>query len=379
MIGAPADDDQGFNSGSAYVFNTASGAPTAKLTAADGTNNDYFGSSVAISGATAVVGAMLDDDQGSSSGSVYVFDAVSGAQSLKLTANDGAANDRFGHSVGISGNTIIVGAQFDDDRGSNSGSAYVFDATSGAELAKLTASDGVARDQFGYSVGISGGTAIVGALLDDDAGESSGSAYVFDVASGAQTAKLTAADAESNDQFGYAVAVSGNTAIVGAPVDDQVDTDNGAAYLFDAVSGAQIAKLLAPDGTYDDQFGASVAISGDTAIVGALYEDGGGAAYLFNTLSGAFLGKLTASNLAGDDNFGASVAISGDTAVVGALYGDGAVTNSGAAYAYSTSSPVAVPLPASAWTLLSALAGTVALGGGRGRSARISLRRRACL
>ena len=186
----------------------------AKLTADDGADGDFFGISVAISDGTIVVGAYNDDDKGSNSGSAYVFeksdssDATSWTQVAKLTADDGAASDYFGVSVAISDGTIVVGAYLDDDKGPNSGSAYVFeksdssDATTWTQAAKLTADDGAASDYFGVSVAISDGTIVVGAYLDDDKykGPNSGSAYVFeksdssDATSWTQAAKLTADD-----------------------------------------------------------------------------------------------------------------------------------------------------------------------------------------
>ena len=138
----------------------------------------------------------------------------------KLTSSDAAADDQFGHRVGISGGTAIVGARYDDDAGEDSGSAYLFDVTTGNQLFKLTASDAAADDRFGQSVGISGGMAIVGAIGNDDAGSESGSAYLFDVTTGKQLFKLTASDAAAGDQFGYSVAISGTIAVVGAFLDD---------------------------------------------------------------------------------------------------------------------------------------------------------------
>ena len=164
-----------------------------KLTAKDGAYGDFFGISVAISDGTIVVGAHNDDDKGSNSGSAYVFeksdssDATSWTQVVKLTAKDGAANDKFGFSVAISDGTIVVGAYGDDDKGSASGSAYVFeksdssDATSWTQAAKLTADDGAVDDYFGRSVAISDGTIVVGAYFDDDKAYNSGSAYIFGV------------------------------------------------------------------------------------------------------------------------------------------------------------------------------------------------------
>ena len=156
---------------------------TAKLTASDGAGSDYFGYSVSIDGNTIVIGAYRDDDNGSFSGSAYVFSNDSGTwtQTAKLTASDGASFDYFGGSVSIDGNTMVIGAYRDDDNGSSSGSAYVFSNDSGTwtQTAKLTASDGASFDYFGYSVSIDGNTMVIGAYRDDDNGSSSGSAYVF--------------------------------------------------------------------------------------------------------------------------------------------------------------------------------------------------------
>ena len=158
------------------------GDQLAKLLPDDGAANDLFGWPVAISGATAIVGARHNDDKGADSGSAYLFDITTGRQIAKLLPDDGAAGDNFGNSVAISGPTAIVGAHRDDENGIFSGSAYLFDTTTGRQIAKLLADDGAAGDRFGGSVGISGATAIVGARFDDDNGTSSGSAYLFDAA-----------------------------------------------------------------------------------------------------------------------------------------------------------------------------------------------------
>ena len=166
------------------------GTQLAKLTAKDGTWNDYFGYSVAVSDGIAVVGAYLDDDAGDNSGSAYVFemsdssDETSWTQVAKLTAADAFTGDYFGRSIAISDGTIVVGAYLDDDKGSGSGSAYVFeksdssDETSWTQVAKLTADDGAVSDRFGYSVAISDGIAVVGAYYDISY---RGSAYIFEV------------------------------------------------------------------------------------------------------------------------------------------------------------------------------------------------------
>jgi hypothetical protein len=345
---------------------------TAKLTPSDGAANDAFGNSIAISGDTVVVGAYYDDiGTNANQGSAYVFvKPASGwanmTQTAKLTASDGAANDDFGNSVAISGDTVVVGAYLDDiGTNANQGSAYVFvKPASGwanmTQTAKLTASDGAANDDFGYSVAISGDTVVVGSYLDDiGANTNQGSAYVFvKPASGwadmTQTAKLTASDGAANDDFGYSVAISVDTVAVGAYFDDiGANTDQGSAYVFvKPASGwadmTQTAKLTASDGAADDMFGATVAVSVDTVVVGTYFSyigtnGGQGSAHVFVKPASGWANmtqtaKLTASDGAAYDYFGFSVAISGDTVVVGACYDDiGTKTNQGSAYVFTVS------------------------------------------
>ncbi len=351
VVGAWHDNDNGPYSGSAYLFDTTTGRQIAKLLATDGAAVDEFGFSVAISGATAIVGAILDDDNGTESGSAYLFDTTTGRQLFKLLPDDGAAIDRFGLSVAISGlpgkEVALVGAFLDDDNGADSGSAYLFDTATGAQIFKLLANDGAAGDRFGWAVAISGATTIVGAFGDDDNGTQSGSAYLFDTTTGWQIAKLLPDDGAVEDYFSWSVAISDTTAIVGAYRDDHYGNASGSAYLFDTTTGRQIFKLLADDGAAFDEFGRSVAISGATAIVGAYLGDDNGAdsgsAYLIDSTTGRQIAKLLANDGAVGDYFGISVAISGATAIVGAYWDDDNGTNSGSAYLFDAAAPGKCP------------------------------------
>ena len=354
LVGSPLDDDTGSNSGSAYLYDIVTETPITKLAPGDASALDRFGISVGLSGNLAIVGSYIDDDDGSDSGSAYVFNATTGAQVSKLTAADAAANDRFGISVDISGNTAIVGSQLDDDAGSRSGSAYLFNATTGAQLFKLTADDAGSGDRFGTSVAIDGTTAIVGSIRDDDKGSDAGAAYVFDVTTGNQLFKLTAGDGDTSDNFGTSVAISGNFAIVGSPFEDTQGVDAGAAYLFDLTTGQQVGKLT-PRAGDGGNFGASVAISGDKAIVGSPFEDDvaieDGSVYVFDVPTARKIGKLRASDAENRAHFGSSVGLSGSNAVIGAPNNNALGDDSGAAYL--TAAPV--PLPAGAWLLGTAL------------------------
>ena len=288
----------GHASGAAYLFErTETGwVETQKLKASDGVTQDQFGEAVSLSGDTAAVAAPNNDDLGGDSGSVYVFERVGAAwlQVANLHASDGASGDGFGHGVALRGDTLVVGA---DDNG-GTGAAYVFERIGGTwiQTAKLTASDGAFSDQFGFAVGLSGETAVVGSSFDDDGGSGTGSVYVFERTGGVwgpdETAKLHAGDPEVNSNFGVAVSIDGNRIAVGAHADDDRGDGSGSVYVFErGTSGwMQVAKLLAHDGALGDLFGLRVSISGNAVLAGSHLDDdacpedltcNSGAAYVF--------------------------------------------------------------------------------------------------
>jgi hypothetical protein len=300
LIGAAYDDDNGNESGSAYVFTRTGTSWTqqAKLLASDGTAVDCFGCSVSLSLGTALIGADGVDDNGDNSGSAYVFTrtGTTWTQQAKLTASDAAAGDYFGWSVALDGDTTLIAARFDDDKGDNSGSVYVFtrNGTTWTQQAKLLASDGAAGDYFGYSVALAGDTALIGAAYDDDNGDDSGSAYVFtrNGTTWTQQAKLTASDGAALDCFSCSVALAGDTALIGAPFDDDNGNFSGSVYVFTrtGINWTQHVKLLALDGAAEDRFGWRVSLWRETALIGAFLDDDNGndsgSAYVFKKESG---------------------------------------------------------------------------------------------
>ena len=319
-----------------------------KILPSDGAAEDYFGQSVSISGDYAIVGAYGDDDHDSDSGSAYIFERSgrTWTQAAKLNASDGAADDLFGKSVSISGDYAVVNAFWDDDKGSNSGSVYIFERSSGiwTQMTKLTAGDGAVDDWFGFEVSLSGDYAIFGAPMEDTNGSDSGSAYIFERSGGiwTQAAKLTAGDGAADDRFGYDVSISGDYAIVGAYGDDDNGSSSGSAYIFERSGGiwTQAAKLTAGDGAADDFFGRLVSISGEYAVVGAYGDDdhgsSSGSAYIFEKSGGIWIQavKLTAGDGAADDFFGWDVSISDNYAIVATPYNDATGSSSGAAYIF---------------------------------------------
>lgn len=349
VVGARWDDDGGMDAGSAYVFARGARGWTqqAKLTASDPEVDAQFGSSVAISGETILVGAprvgSLD------AGAVYLFerDGTSWNEVGRLTNPHPQSNDFFGSSVALAVDLGVVGVPLDDDViGFQSGSAYLLRRTgsnwSVLQDAKLQASDGQGGDQFGISVSVSGGTVLVGAYGEDEEGDAAGAAYVFEK-SGAtfvEQAKLTASDPVAFQLFGQAVSLCRDTALIGAPG----DPERGAAYVFtrQGASWSEQAKLVGR-GLAVGAFGFSVSVSGDTALVGAPYDDTvaihAGAVYVFDRNGTRWTARtrLAASDAAVDDEFGCAAAISEGTTVVGAWLSDAAASQGGAAYLFELS------------------------------------------
>ncbi|MBI2100629.1 MAG: hypothetical protein HYT47_01250 [Candidatus Vogelbacteria bacterium] len=335
LIGARLDDDKGTNSGSAYVFrwNGSSWIQDQKLVASDGTAAEFFGTSVATDGNTVAVGAPGHLGRGA----VYVFgfNGSSWVQQQKLVASDGASNDGFGSSVGLSGNVMAVGAYLDDDRGFDSGSGYVFrwSGASWVQEQKLLASDGASVDKFGFAVSASDDVILIGAYSDDDRGNSSGSAYVFGFngSSWVQRQKLVPPDGAAYDQFGYAVAVSAGLAVVGANQDSSKGLGVGSAYVFrfNGSTWIQETELYGSDSATNDYFGAAVAISSDMVVIGAPRDDhdgfsDSGTAYVFRLNGSAWTEetKLRHGNGASSDYFGYAVGASGDRVMVGVYWDD---------------------------------------------------------
>lgn len=420
-------NNSALDSGAAYVFvrSGTTWVQQAYLKASNTEANDRFGIRVAVSGDTVVVTARNEDsaatgvngnqadNSASNSGAAYVYvrSGTTWSQQAYLKASNTGANDVFGTSLAVAGDTVVVGAYAEASNASgvngnqadnsmpSAGAAYVFvrSGTTWSQQAYLKASN-PGSDRFAYSVAVSGNTIVAGAYFEDsnatgvngsqsdNSATDSGAAYVF-VRSGStwsQQAYLKASNTGAVDNFGFSVAVSGDTVVVGASGEDSnawgvngYQADNsmasaGAAYVFvrSVTTWNQQAYLKASNTGANDQFGYSVAVSGDTAVVGAYLEDSdatwtdngnqwndwaldAGAAYVFARSGMAWSQQayLKASNTGAGDNFGQSVAVSGDAVVVGAMLEDSAAVgiggdqednsgfSSGAVYVYSSARP----------------------------------------
>jgi hypothetical protein len=359
----PADID----CGAAYIFQVDAGGTwvqVARLTAADTEAYDEVGFSVSLSGDTAIVGGV--------SGPASIFSRDFGGpdnwgEVVALVGSD-TEDESFGRSVSISGDTAIVGAALHSHDVPISGSAYIFQRDAGGpenwgQVAELTAADPEGADFFGWSVSLMGDTAIVGAWGNDDDATESGSAYIFQRDFGGpdnwgEVVKLTASDADLLDWFGWSVAVSGDTAFVGAPSNNDacprnVHCNSGSAYIFQRDLGGpdnwgEVVKLTASDAAMFDTFAGAISLSGDIAIAGATQDDDGGAqsgsAYIFQRDAGGTdnwgeVVNLSATDAAVFDNCGAAVSLDGETAFVGANLDDEACArdpfcDSGSAYVF---------------------------------------------
>ena len=356
VVGSGLDDHAaGTNAGSAYVFIRSGNAwaQQAKLMASNGAAHDYFGFSAAISGDTLVIGAPADLSVGTANGSVYVFvrNGQVWSQQAWITAADGSPGDQFGLAVAISGDTLVVGAPYDNHTsGSDAGSAYVFvrSGTAWSLQAWIKAGDAGAGERFGYAAALEGETVVIGSPDDSHTGVfHAGAAYVF-VRNGTlwtQQAWIKASDLGVNDFFGATVGLAGDTVVVGAPYDDHTSgTNAGSTYVFTRTGSvwSQEAALKSTKGGPDDLFGYSVAVEGDTLVAGSGLDDhaGGvnsGSASLFSRSGGLWMpqGKLIASDAAAGDRFGSAVALSANLLVVGSPAGNFAgASDTGSVYVY---------------------------------------------
>jgi len=372
-----------------------------KLIASDAQEYEYFGCSVSISGNIVIIGAWEEDSGGLNAGAAYIFSRDQGGinnwgEVKKLMANDSQSGDWFGFSVSISGDIGIVGAFYEDSGASDAGVAYIFSKDQGGinnwgQVKKLIASDIEQSDRFGYSVSISGDTLIIGAHYQDSGAPDGGAAYIFSKDQGGinnwgQVKKLIASDSQSSDHFGYSVSILGDVCIIGAVGEDSGGPRAGAAYIFsrdqEGINNwGQVKKLIASDSQSFDKFGYSVSISGDISIIGAYGVSGGsnaGAAYIFSKDHGGInnwgeIKKLIASDSQSSDRFGQSVSISGNVGISGAYYEDSVGIDAGAAYIFEkktiiqpSPSPSSISSPSPSPNneiIVSAIVGTLIVSG----------------
>ena len=345
LVGAPSDDENGPESGAAYLYKRTNGQwlEVQKIIAADGETGDSFGHAVSLSGHTAVIGAVFDDDLGLDAGAAYVFsfDGIEWQQTDKLTADLGDSLDFFGVAISQSDERILIGANHHDAVANSGGSAFVFEQHEGVwnQTARLNASDTGAGDQFGFALSLSGDQALIGAHRHQLTGAETGAAYVFELKEGEwlESAKLSDPAGQHGDRFGIAVSLNDGQALIGASGQQQ---RQGGALLFesDAVSWLLSARLMAHDGAAFDGFGLAVSLRDQVALVGAPYAQPGdtGAVYQFRQRAGDWpLNKKHTPAHSGEYLFGISLGQSAEHFLVGATGMDASLTGSGAVYLHN--------------------------------------------
>jgi len=360
--GAYGDNTGASNTGSVYLHEIPSGTLERAINTPSTSSDEEFGTGIALSGSVVVVGAHHDDKgTNTNSGTVFVYDFNSpapGQTILTLENPFPATNDYFGAAVAVSGNTIVVAASQEDFPGAqNSGTVYVYNRTSPTPTVPVFTIPNPSpqlQDEFGTAIALSGQMLVIGASKNDVGGfADAGSAYLYDLSSGTSAVLVATFDnpaPAAGDEFGYAVAISGNKVAVGAFGNDVGGADDaGSVYIYDIPTGtAPVFTLNNPAPAVDDSFGFAVGISASYVVVGCPNNDTGeqnaGSAYAYNLSSGTPEAPVFTLENPGPepkDFFGSSIALAGSRVVVGAPGYDFGAADAGAAFVYELSSATA--------------------------------------
>jgi len=333
-VGSEEDDDNGSRSGSVYLYDASSGEFLRKLLPEDGRSFAFFGTSVDIHNGVVAVGARGDLANGPGSGAAYIFDASTGVQIAKLVPEDGMKHDFFGYSIAVKDGVVAVGAVNNDTNGDGSGAAYLFDL-SGAQITKIAPDDGQSADVFGRSVAIDNGIVAIGANgYDGMWWEDSGAVYLFDVSTGLLFDQVYPNTTVLGQGFGLSVAMDDGLLVVGS---------SDSSFIFDVASGEQLFRLRSREDYIGDGRDVSVDIDNGVVVLGAPYHDESGSdsgvAYYFNVATGRQFAKVLPSDGASNDKFGAAVAIDNGVVVVGAYRAGSNGIDSGAGYVFDVTCP----------------------------------------
>lgn len=337
--GAYWDDTLARDSGSVYLFDLTTDE---RLTAFGPASSsfDYFGHDVAITDDALVVGTYLEDTGAADAGVVHVYDPRTGLLQRTIENPTPKPFDRFGVSVSLSDNRVVVGASGATIDGvARAGAAYVFDVRSGQLLHTLTSPNPSSHGSFGASVSVWGEQIAIGAYAEDDSNVvDSGMVYVFDTVSGALMHEIANPFPDAFDQFGFSVSIAHDMVAVGAHTDDTHGEDAGSAYVFDSTTGELVSRLVNPWPEELDHFGHAVSLSDGNVLVGAPRKNAGaknaGAAFLLEAATGNVIGELRQPRPETDGFFGHDVALSTEYAMIGAYAAAGGAPLTGAAFLF---------------------------------------------
>ena len=360
VVGAPNDDDNGGNSGAVYLFKSINNSwiQEVKLVASDLSPESNFGSSVSIHNDAILIGAPFDSENGEQSGAAYIFryDGFQWVEEAKIFPNISSDFAWFGGSVTLNEEFAIISAGQDSENGNGSGAVYIYKKIGfdWVEEVKLMASDGQPGDFFGVRISYFDNFLIIGASHDDDNGENSGAAYIFEYEepNWIEKEKITASDAMEGARFGWSVSINNGRAIVGAHRDDSNGEDSGAAYLyeFDNIEWGEVGKILSSDNSQGDNFGRSVSFFKQYIVVSAagLFNPDSftGVFYLYLNNGGEIeeISKISPTDGEDGDLFGGILYSNDSLIIVGASGANPNGDNSGAAYIYNMSTIVSTEL-----------------------------------
>lgn len=289
LIGARNDDTGASNAGTAYLYNATNGDLLQTFLNPTPEVNDQFGEVVANDGNLVLIGALGDNTGATSAGAAYLYDATTGNLSQTFLNPTPATNDFFGGHVAIDGNLVLIGASQDDTGASNAGEAYLYDATTGNLLLTISNPTPATNEFFGVGVDIDGNNLLIASRAGDAGVTDSGAAYLFDATTGNLLQTFLNPNPDSGDSFSApGVAIDGNNVLIGASGDDISATNGGVAYLYDATTGDLLQTILNPTPDDNDRFGSEVDIFGDSLVVGAPTDDAGannsGVAHLYEVV-----------------------------------------------------------------------------------------------
>ncbi len=320
-VGSMRDDDRGLNSGSVYLFDAETGVELMKIVPEGSGAVDQVGNAMVISDGVLAIAAHNTDDL---TGTVYLYDLHTGVLLREARPRRPRRFSNFGESMAIDGGVLAVGGPGDSSNGLEAGEAYLIDLKTGAQTHSLKPKDGRAYDLFGSSIDIEDGLVAVGAYQDDDGGYNTGSGYLFDAVSGEEIMEIYAEDGEEDDYFGREVLIEEGRLYVSAVRDGVNGPSSGSVYVYDVQSGTELMRIIPDDGEDREAFGSSIAIQNGVLVVACPRSDeqalNSGVIYLYDAISGEELGRLAASNGEAQDWLGFSIAIDAGRIAAASIY-----------------------------------------------------------
>jgi hypothetical protein len=324
VVGAMTDITRGDDFGAAYLFDASTGNLIRTFVNPGTVAGSDFGISAAISGNLVIVGAEREDVSGQdNAGAAYLFDASTGIKLRTFNEISPQADHRFGSSVDVNGTHVLIGASKATVNTVNSGVAYLFNIATGAQIAQYSHPAASGNDRFGESVSLSDNKVLVGAWQTSAGATNTGAAYLFD-ADGTFDRSFTLSSPTGFEQFGVAVSLDGINGAIGAPNEGS----GGVAYVYDVTTGTIVQRIVDPTTATSTDFGKTISVDGNNVLVG---DQGANEAYLYDITTGSLIHTFTAPNLG---SFSSGVAIDGDNVIIGAQNDNTGAVTAGAAYLY---------------------------------------------